>query len=96
MVSLLCLLFVNSITSIIIGTAEDGFDYTAVNSNLSFPAATSDNTMRCMDVNITDDSVFEESENFTVTVTTTDPQVAGNNMLTLTIIDNEGQQKYIA
>ena len=78
----------------IVGTAKDGSDYTAVFSNLTFfqTAATSDNIMRCIYVNIMDDLVFEESENFTVTVTTTDPQVGIRNaMLTLTIIDNEGQ-----
>ena len=79
--------------SISIGSAEHGSDYTAVSSPLTFPATNStDDVMRCINVSITDDSVFEESETFTVTVTTTSSQVTlGNNVTTVTIIDNEGQ-----
>ena len=48
--------------------------------------------MWCIDVNITDDSVFEESETFTVTVTTTNPQVTlRNDNTTVNITDNEGR-----
>ena len=47
--------------------------------------------MQCINVSITDDSVFEESETFTVTVTTASPQVTlGNNHTTVIIMDNEG------
>ena len=76
-----------------LGSAEDGSDYTAVSSLLTFPATTSTgDVMRCINVSITDDSVFEESETFTVTVTTTSPRVTlGNNDTTVTITDNEGQ-----
>ena len=75
-----------------LGSAEYGSDYTAVSLPLTFPATTSsDDVMRCINVNITDDSVFEESETFTVTVTTTSPRVTlGNNDTTVTITDNEG------
>ena len=79
-----------------LGSAEDGSDYTAVSSPLTFPAtASADNVMLCINVSITDDLVFEELENFTVTVTTTNPRVTlGNNATTVTITDNEGQYGY--
>ena len=80
-----------------LGSAEDGFDYTAVSSPLTFPATTSsDDVMQCINVSITDDSVFEESETFTVAVTTTSPRVTlGNNDTTVIITDNEGQYNYV-
>ena len=74
-------------------SAENGSDYTALSIPMTFPATTStDEAMRCINVSITDDSVFEESETFTVTVTTTSQQVTlGNNdTTTITITDNEG------
>ena len=76
-----------------LGSAENGSDYTAVYSPLTFPATTSTgDVMQCINVNITDDSVSEESETFTVTVTTTSPRVTlGNNDTIVTITDNEGQ-----
>ena len=66
-----------------------------MSSPLTFPATTSTgDAMQCINVSITDDSVFEESETFTVTVTTTTPRVTlGNDNTTVTIIDNEGQYK---
>ena len=84
---------VHEVNSFSLGSAEDGSDYTAVSSPLTFPATTStDDVMRCINVSITDDSVFEESETFTVTVTTTNPRVSlGNDYTTVNITDNEGQ-----
>ena len=75
------------------GSAENGSDYTAVSSSLTFPATTSsDDAMQCINVSITDDSVFEDPETFTVTVTTTTPRVTvGNDNTTVTITDNESQ-----
>ena len=76
-----------------LGSAENGSDYTAVSSPLTFPATTSsDDVMQCINVSITDDSVFEEPETFTVTVTTITPRVTlGNASTTVTIGDNEGK-----
>ena len=64
-----------------------------MSSLLTFPATTSSAAaMQCINVSITDDSVFEEPETFTVTVTTTTPGVTlGNDNTTVTITDNEGQ-----
>ena len=81
-----------------IGSAENGTDYTAVSSLLSFPAITStvDNVMQCINVGITDDLVFEGPETFTVTVTTISSLMTlGNNDTTVTITDNEGEYSYI-
>ena len=63
-----------------------------MSSPLTFPATTSsEDVMLCINVSITGDSVFEETETFTVTVTTTSPRVTlGNNYTTVTITDNEG------
>ena len=47
----------------------------------------------CMDVAIYDDSLFEGNETFTVTLTLNQPSYAvvlGNNMTTITILDNDG------
>ena len=64
-----------------------------MSSSLTFSATTSTgDVIRCINVSIIDDLVFEESETFTVTVTTTSPRVTlGNNYTTVTITDNEGQ-----
>ena len=96
MVRLLCY-SIHEVNSSSLGSAENGSDYTAVSSPLTFPATTSsDDVMQCINVSITDDSVFEESETFTVTVTTANPRVTlGNNDTTVTITDNEGQCSYI-
>ena len=77
--------------SLHIGSAVAGSDYAAVSSPLTFPATTStDNVMRCLYVTIFDDSAV--SETFTVTVTTSNPQVTlGNDNTIVTISDNEGQ-----
>ena len=76
-----------------LGSAVAGSDYTVVSSPLTFPATTStDDSMQCISINITDDLVFEESETFTVTVTTTNGGVTlGNGDATVNITDNEGQ-----
>ena len=77
-----------------LGSAENGSDYTAVLSPLTFPATnSSDDVIQCTNVSIIDDLAFEEgSETFTVTVTTTNPRVTlGNDNTTVTITDNEGQ-----
>ena len=77
-----------------LGSAEDGSDYTAVSSPLTFPTTTSTgDVLQCINVSITDDAVYEEAaETFTVTVTTTNPRVTlGNENTTITIRDNEGQ-----
>ena len=56
---------------------------------LTFPAESTD--MRCADITITDDDVFEGDETFTVTIDVTTLDVRENNtMTTVTISADEG------
>ena len=74
-----------------LGSAENGSDYTTVFSPMNIPASNStDDVIRCIVVNVTDNLVFEDSETFTVTVTTNNTRVAIIRNTTVTIIDNEG------
>ena len=64
-------------------------DYALMTTALTFPAESTD--MQCADITITDDDVFEGDETFTVTIDVTTPGVMqGNNMTTVTIVDNDG------
>ena len=70
--------------------ATNGSDYLGVSMDLVFTAGSS---YGCMDVAIYDDSLFEGNETFTVTLTLNQPSytvVLGNNMTTITILDNDG------
>ena len=75
-----------------LGSAVAGSDYTVASSTLTFPATTStDDPMQCVNISITDDDEFEGNETFTVTLTTTNPQVTvGNTETAIIITDNEG------
>ena len=56
-----------------------------------FPAGSINGSTQCIDITITDDEVLEADETFTVTIDVTTPGVMeGNNMTTVTIIDNDG------
>ena len=66
-------------------------DYGMANMDLTFPTNSGINNTQCLDVTITEDTVLEGAETFTVTLTTADTVVMlGNNEITVTIIDNEG------
>ena len=59
--------------------------------DLTFPTSSGNNAMQCLDVTITDDTALEDTETFTVTLTTADTVVMlGNNETTVSITDNEG------
>ena len=59
-----------------------------VSMDLMFTAGTSNGSMQCVDVVITDSAVAEEDETFTVTLTTSSSAVVlGNNKITITILD---------
>ena len=78
-----------------LGSAEGDSDYTSVFLPVTIPETnvqTPDFT-QCVDVNITDDSVFEEpTETFTVTLNSTYREITLiNNNIVFTITDNEGQ-----
>ena len=67
-------------------------DYTLVNSLLNFTSGSSNNATKCQDITISDDIVIEDNQTFTVTLSTTDPDVLlGESLLTISIIDNDGQ-----
>ena len=74
-----------------LGTALAGSDYTATYESLQFPMGSANGLMRCLTVTITDDTLFEEDETFTVALTVTTSGVSvGNAMTTVTITDDEG------
>ena len=73
--------------------ATDRSDYLGVSMDLVFTAGTSNGTMQCLDVAIYGDSLFEGDKTFTVTLTLNNPRNTvelGNNMTTITILDNDG------
>ena len=66
--------------------ASDGSDYKGV--SMDFTAGTTNNTMQCVDVGITNTRTVEENETFTVILTTSSSYVLlGNNVTTVNIMD---------
>jgi hypothetical protein len=55
-----------------------------------FPTGTSNGAMQCVSVTITDNSVVEGDETFTVSLTTSSTVALGNAMTTITIMDMDG------
>ena len=77
--------------------AKFGDDYTRVNSLLNFTSGSSNNATKCQDIIISDDITIENNQTFTVTLSTTDPDVLlGEYILTISIIDNDGQLSHVA
>ncbi len=70
----------------------DNSDYLHKSSDLIFTSGSTDNATRCVDISILDDGALEGNQTFTVTLTTSDPDVMlGTNVTTITITDNDGQ-----
>ena len=68
----------------------DGYDFTFPSTNLTFLRGSTDSTSECANISITDDTALEGNQTFTVTLTTSDPDVAVRNRMTLiTIEDND-------
>ena len=68
----------------------EGIDYIFAPSNLTFPSGSTDSTPGCVNISITDDAALEGNQTFTVTLTTSDPDVLlGNNVTVVTIEDND-------
>lgn len=66
-------------------------DYTSTSVEMVFPAGSSPEDAQCVNITITDDTVFEEEEHFTVALTTSDTAVVlGHSNVVITITDNEG------
>ena len=68
------------------GSASAGSDYTAVNGTLSFAAG---ETSKTITVNIADDTLFESSEDFTITLSNPTNATLGTATGTGTIVDND-------
>ena len=65
-------------------------DYTSISSDEVFPSGSTDGTM-CVNITILDDTALEGNQSFTLTLTTSDPDVVlGNNVTIITITDNDG------
>jgi hypothetical protein len=72
-----------------------GKDYTSISEVEIFTSGSPDGASRCVDIPILDDGALEGEQTFTLTLTTSDPDVMlGNNVTTITIIDNEGRKAY--
>ena len=65
-----------------------GSDYDMASSTLEFPIGTTNGTMMCTSVAITDDEVFEGNENFTVGITLNNRVMEEENTI-ITILDND-------
>ncbi len=63
----------------------------SVSSNVYFSSGSTNNDARCVSISILEDNALEDDLTFTVTLTTSDPDVVlGNYMTVITIIDNDG------
>ena len=66
-------------------------DYFSIFSVEIFPAGSIQNDTECTDIIITDDDALEGDQTFTVTLTTSDPNVIlGTNTVLVIIRDNDG------
>ncbi len=67
-------------------------DIISNSSNEVFASASTNSDVQCVDFSILEDSALEGNQTFTVTLTTSDPDVMlGNGMTAITIIDNDSQ-----
>ena len=70
-------------------------DYTFNSTDVTFPSGSNDSSLGCVDIAIEDDSALEGNQTFTVTLTTSDPDVLlENNITDITIIDNDSKLRY--
>ena len=60
---------------------------------MEFTNGTTNGTMRCINIAITNDEVFESNETFTISIASHSRVVVENNVV-ITIIDDEGMQVY--
>ena len=81
------MLLIKCMHNLLVPAASDGSDYKGDSMNFVFTAGTSNGTMQCIDVGITNTRTVEEDETFIVTLTTSNSVILGNNMTTITITD---------
>jgi hypothetical protein len=66
-----------------------GLDYTSISSEEVFLSGSIDGSDECVDITLLPEDPMERDETFTVTLTTTDPDVTlGTSVITITI-DND-------
>ena len=71
-------------------------DYTFTSTDVTFSSGSNDSTLGCVSIDIESDTALEGNQTFTVTLTTSDPDVlAENDMTVITIEDNDGVSIYI-
>ena len=76
----------------------EGFDYTTLLRNTTFPVGSVPGTQQCVDVAILEDSSEELIECFDVTLSTTDDLavlVPGRNTSAVCIVDNDGANESV-
>ena len=68
-----------------------GTNYDALSSVETFTSGSTDGHEECLNITIIDDSAFSSDETFTLTLTTSDPDVIIENSVTaITIMDTDG------
>ena len=71
-------------------TATDGRDYVGLPRPLSFVSGQSLHSPSCTNVTITDDAILEDTENFTIVLSTEFPGVSISRVWSIVeIIDND-------
>ena len=73
-------------------TGDNDFSYLA-NEVLTIPSAAAIGTVVCHNITVPDDMIMEDSETFTITVETINPNdvVIGPSTATVTIVDIDGR-----
>ena len=65
-------------------------DYMSLSSVETFAAGSTDTATRCVNITILDDAALEGDQTFTLTLSTSDPDVLlGNDKTLITIEDND-------
>ena len=64
-------------------------DYSFTPSEIIFPSESANNTMKCADVTITDDTALEGNQTFTVILSTLNPGVVLEDSETLITIEDD-------
>ena len=71
-------------------TAISRFDYTFTSSDVTFSFGSTDSSLGCVNITILDDAALDGNKAFTVTLTTSDPDVLlGNSLTVITIVDDD-------
>ncbi len=77
-------------------TPIGGDDYQVVDSNLTFPSGSNEDSVICYNITINDDQCFEKDEYFRLSIGATEFNVdVGRNTTIITIRDEDGKGYYI-